>query len=221
MNSLRPARLVLQLACVSALALALAACSRSNVDSLAGPGREIAHDRRAGIELPPPVLVAPTATPCASLTGLGGSVAGTSNVVQFRATRLRIETVGDVTGGTLQAMSSCALGTVPSITIVSGKGTISKGGFNLAFGAMTPAVGEAGALLATDAAGNVLELIWPTIATPTKPGPPIVRLQVVNTSAFSTGDVIRATMQLTARAANGATATFNVSTTGMVVPAIK
>src|ERR1051325_1035332 len=88
-------------------ALGLGACSRSQhiTDSLTGLRADGAasfaaggngHGRGHG-QKPPPPPPGGSANPCVSLTGLGGTVVNASaGIVQFRATRLRIDVTGDV-----------------------------------------------------------------------------------------------------------------------------
>jgi hypothetical protein len=181
-----------------------------------------------GAGAPPPPQV--STDPCASLNGLGGSVlAVAQDIPQFRVDRLRIELTGDVTAGTILTMGPCTEGNSPADQFISGTGsvTLSGSGASVAGGALTfgallaPVPAEAGVVLATDAAGNVLEIIWPALAG-LPPGPPILRLQLATFSGqVQQGTQLDATMTFTARAPDGTTATFTATGTNMVVPALK
>jgi hypothetical protein len=176
---------------------------------------------------------APVSTdPCASLRGLGGNVTVTfASIPQFRVGRLRIELEGDVAAGTILAMGPCTTNNPPADQFISGTGTVTlsgsgasvvPGGGTLTFGPLlSPVPAEPGVVLVIDAAGNVLEIIWPALAG-LPPGPPILRLQLASfTSAVQAGVTLNATMTFTARAPDGTTATFTASGTGMVVPPLK
>ena len=214
----RKTLLALQAATALALVLGLAACSRST-DSLLGPGREGASSNRHGVKpppAPPPVVV----DPCVSATGFGGVAAVSGSVPQFRLGRVRIELVGDVASGTIDKLSKCALGSAPAVSFVSGTGSTSRTG-PLTFGALAvPVPAEAGTVLATDAAGNTLQIIWPAIANGVA-GAPIMRLQLVDNTRFAAGDAISASLSFTFRAPDGTTATITASAANMVVPPLK
>jgi hypothetical protein len=154
------------------------------------------------------------------MTGLGGAAVVTGSVPQFRTGRVRIELVGDVAAGTINKLSKCALGSAPGAAFISGTGSTSRTG-TFTFGTLlAPVPAEAGVLLATDAAGNVLEVIWPAIANGVA-GAPIIRLQLVDNTRFSAGSTISASVSLVARAPNGTTATITASASNMVVPPLK
>jgi hypothetical protein len=89
---------------------------------------------------------------------------------------------------------------------------------NLTFGPLLQVPGEAGVVLATDAAGNVLEIIWPALSG-LGPGQPILRLQLASQGVA--GSTISVSMTFVARAADGTTATFTASASNLVVPALK
>src|SRR5262245_23574149 len=159
------------LAAVALLAaLGIGACSRSGVDSLTAPTHDGATafakgPGQGGAPPPPPPAPPPAADPCVSIAGFGGAVVGgAGSVPQNRAARLRIEIAGDLASGTLAKIAGCSAGLAPTVTFVSGTASASSGGglgVASTFGAFAPGVGEAGVLLATDAGGNVLEIIWP------------------------------------------------------------
>jgi hypothetical protein len=176
---------------------------------------------------PPPV----STDPCASLTGLGGAVvASAADVPQFRIDRLRIEVTGDVTAGTIDAMGPCTSVSPIRDSFISGTGDVHISGSGasgtatgkaLSFGALLTVPGEDGVVLATDAAGNVLEIIWPALAG-LGAGQPILRLQLQSySSAVQAGVSIDADMTFVARAPDGTTATFTVQGRNMVVPPLK
>jgi hypothetical protein len=203
-----------------ALVLGLAACSRSNTDSLVGPGRELASSHRHGVKPPPPGPPPAAVDPCVSATGFGGAAVVTGSVPQFRTGRVRIELVGDVAAGTIDKLAKCALGNTPAVSFVSGTGSTSRTGA-LAFSALAvPVPAEAGTVLATDAAGNTLQIIWPAIANGVV-GPPILRLQLVDNTRFASGDAISANLSLTFRSPDGTTATITASAANMIVPAFR
>ncbi|HMF44831.1 MAG TPA: hypothetical protein VKQ32_29365, partial [Polyangia bacterium] len=201
------------------VALGLGACSRSATDSLTGPaksGGAVAFDH-GGLGNPPPPAPPPAANPCTAIGGLGGAVVGTGAVAQNRLTRLRVEVTGDVAAGTLNKIATCSTSAAPTVSFISG--TASLNGTSFAVGALTVPPGEAGALLATDAAGNTLEIIFPGLAVPAVPGPPIIRVQT--TRGVATGSSVSVRASLVARTANGQTATFTVSASNLVAPALR
>jgi len=206
--------------------LALGACSRAGMtDSLVGPSKTTMTPFAKGQGkggAPPPPAPPPAADPCASLTGFGGAVAvAGASVPQNRIDRLRIEIVGDVAAGTMNTLGSCATGNAPAVSFISGTGSVSgSGGLggSFTFGALAVPPAEGGVVLANDAAGNTLEIIWPALAGGI-PGPPILRLQLV--SSGQAGSTLSVSMSFTARAPNGTTATFTASAANLVIPALK
>ena len=179
--------------------------------------------------VPPPV----STDPCASLNGLGGPVAAVAaSIPQFRVVpRLRIEVVGDVAAGTIEALGPCTASATPAVQFISGTGNVTLSGSGtsvtatggpITFGALlVPVPAEPGVVLNIDASGNVLEIIWPTLAG-LPPGPPILRLQLASfSSAVQTGVSLDANMTFVARAPDGTIATFTVSGRNMVVPALR
>ncbi|HMF44830.1 MAG TPA: hypothetical protein VKQ32_29360 [Polyangia bacterium] len=208
------------------VALGLGSCSRSATDSLTGPathGGAVAFAKGQGKGgAPPPPAPPPVADPCVSIAGFGGAVIGTGSVPQNRIGRLRMEIAGDLAAGTLAKIGGCSTGLAPSVTFISGTASASSGGglsVSSTFGAFAPGVGEAGVLLSTDAAGNVLEIIWPALAVPPVVGPPILRYQLAQ--AGEAGRTVSVNMSFTARTANGATATFTASAANLLIPALK
>ena len=76
-------------------------------------------------------------------------------------------------------------------------------------------------VLATDAAGNVLEIIWPALAG-LGPGQPILRLQLQQYSAaVQAGVRVDADMTFVARAPDGTTPTFTVHASNLLVPPLR
>ena len=151
-----------------------------------------------------------------------------ADIKQFRSTRLRFDLVGDVPLNWINAMGNCAVAGVPTVSFVSGTANVtftgtglpvSVTGAPLSFGPLAvPVPVEAGTVLATDAAGNVLQVVWPLLAG-LPAGPPVLRLNMVQWSpAVATGGLLNATLTFVARGADGSTATFTATGTGMPVP---
>jgi hypothetical protein len=170
-------------------------------------------------------------SPCVSLAGKSSTVvATTAAVVQFRATRLRVEITGDVPAGYINTLGGCVPVAAPTVNFTSGTGSLTRGGAavtathaTLAFGPLLfPGLAlEPGVVIATDAVGNVLEIVWPGLAG-LAPGAPILRLQLAARDAsIRAGDVLATTMTFTATAANGTTATFTANGANMVVPPLR
>ena len=172
-------------------------------------------------------LAVAASDPCQSLINLAGPmVLATQGVPQFRTGRLRIDLTGDVAAGFILAMGPCSTGAAPTASFISGSATVTSGGGSatatgapLAFGPLTvPVPVEAGTVLATDAAGNVLQIIWPLLAG-NPAGPPVIRLNMAAWNpGVHAGSLLDATLSFTARAADGSTATYSISGTGMAVP---
>jgi hypothetical protein len=172
--------LPIQAIAVLAMALSLGACSRAQrvTEPVSGHSRDGAGTQVvAGC----PTLVANTAAAADPFTTEVGSVP------RF-GTRLRIETVGDIAVPTIASMGACAAADIPSINFISGhanvflNGTttsITTTGNRLTFGALLfpGSLIEPGVVVANDAQGNVLEIIWPELAG-TGIGSPIVRVQL-------------------------------------------
>jgi len=174
-------------------------------------------------------LAVAASDPCASVTGLGGdALISSATVPQFRTGRLRIDLVGDVSGRWINAMGGCTASAAPAVSIVSGTGDVILGGASvtsasgpLTFGPLAVPPAEAGTVLATDAAGNVLQIIWPALAG-LPAGPPVMRMNLASWSAaVQTGVSLDATMTFNVRSADGSTATFTAHGTGMIVPTFR
>lgn len=110
-------------------------------------------------------------------------------VVQYRpGNRIRIESVGDLAEWSMDASGPCAASDIPSINYIGGHAnvflhgtttSITQTGGRMTFGQLLfPGAGiEDGVVVANDAAGNVLEIVWPAIAG-VGAGAPIVRVQL-------------------------------------------
>jgi hypothetical protein len=169
--------------------------------------------------------------PCASLTGFGGEMTpGLAEVRQFRPGRMRIEVTADVAPGTLDQLGTCAAKTKPAVTFTSGTGDVLLAGSSrsvtlpggvLHFGALAPIPGETGALAATDALENTLEVIWPRLAG--EPGvPPVVRLQLASwDGAARPGVSLDVVISLEATAPDGTKAAFTVTARRVLLPPLK
>jgi hypothetical protein len=212
------------------VALALGACSKSGVDSIAGPSHDgavaFAKGPGNGGNVPPPPPPAPpppaAADPCVSLTGFSATVVPVlAEIPQNRTNRLRVEITGDVAATTINKLGACSSGLTPAVTFTTARGTVvGSGGINrtVSVTSLLQVPGEPGVLVGTDAAGNVLEIIWPGLAGDV-PGPPILRMQFV--TGAEAGRAVSVTMSFTARTANGATATFSASAANLIVPALR
>jgi hypothetical protein len=170
--------------------------------------------------------------PCpATLAGTGGAlVLSAADVVQFRPSknRLRFEAIGDVAAGTINAVGGCAASETPTVRFTGGTANVFRAGSNtsvtadgkpLAFTALaSPGILiEPGIVLAADAAGDVLEIIWPGLAG-LPPGAPVVRLQLARWSAWiQTGRAIDVRMTLNATGP-GSAASYTISANNVVLP---
>jgi hypothetical protein len=224
---------VLLTAAALVTSVALSSCSRSGVaDSLTGPshggaGALASGPGKGGTPQPPPPpppapAPAPTGDPCTNLTGFGGAITVVAaSVPQNRAARLRIEMEGDVAAGTLLKLGSCSSLAAPTVTFPSGRATVSGAGVSVSetFGAIAQVPGEPGVLVATNANGDILEIIWPTLAVPPVAGPPIIRVQLARSG--QAGSTLSVSAAVTARTANGVTATFTAAASNLLVPALK
>lgn len=163
------------------LALSLGACSRSQqITSPASvSGRDGAGQQAGG--------GCPTLT-ANSLGAADPFITEMAMCASFLPNRMRIETMGDIAGGLLSAAGPCAASDAPSINVLGGhanvtiSGTsqsITTSGNRLTFGALVSPGQfiEPGVVVANDAEGNVLEIIWPALAG-TGIGAPIVRVQL-------------------------------------------
>ena len=80
---------------------------------------------------------------------------------------------------------------------------------------------ELGTVLATDAAGDVLQVIWPAPAG-LPAGPPTLRLNLASWSAAAqAGVALDAGLTFIARGADGSTATFTGHGASMIIPAFR
>ena len=181
----------------------------------------------AGVSRTATIAIA-ASDPCVSVNQLGGTVAVVSGTLpQFRSTRLRTDLVGDVTNNWINAMGNCATAAVPTVGFISGTATATLAGTttsvmpagSLTFGPLTsPIPAEPGTVLATDAVGNVLQVIWPALAG-LPAGPPVLRLNMVQwTAAVQTNVRLDVTLTFVARGADGSLTTFTASGLGMFVP---
>jgi len=174
-------------------------------------------------------LAVAASDPCKSVNNLGGAaVLVSATVPQFRTGRLRIDLDGDVPLGWINAMGPCAISAAPTVSVISGTcnvvlaGTttsVTSAGGPLTFGPLAvPVPVEAGTVLATDAAGNKLQIIWPALAG-LAPGPPRLRINLASWSAaVQTGLALDADFSFVANGADGSTATFTAHGANMVVP---
>ena len=171
--------------------------------------------------------------PCVSVNSLGGAaVIVLATVPQFRTGRLRVDLVGDVPLGWINAMGPCSALTVPAVKFLSGTGdvtlagtttSITGAGTALTFGPLTLPIAppEPGVVLALDAAGNVLQVIWPALAG-LPAGPPVLRMNLVSWSpAVQEGVSLDANMTFNVQGPDGSVATFTARGTNMVVPAFR
>ncbi len=101
---------------------------------------------------------------------------------------MRLETMGDIAGGLINAAGPCASADVPTINVLGGHANVvvhgtsqslTTTGERLTFGALVSPgqFVEPGVILANDAEGNVFEIIWPALAGLGN-GAPIVRVQL-------------------------------------------
>ena len=193
--------------------------------SATNAGGSSAFSAPFGFTTAPPAV---SADPCASLNGLGGSVVSVfASIPQFRVNRLRVEVVGDVTAGTIDALGACVPSPTPAVQFSSGTGIVTLSGSgtpvtttggSITFGPLlVPVIIEPGVVLVIDPTGNVLEIIWPGLAG-LPPGPPILRLQLASYSTavqagvsldhdtVTVGDVIL--LRVRVHAPEGATINF-------------
>jgi hypothetical protein len=171
----------LRAALVLGLALSLGACSRSQqiTSPSSGSGRDGAGQQAGG---GCPTLIGntlATADPFITESALCSS---------FIPGRMRLETSGDIAGGLMNAAGPCAASDAPTINVLGGhanvviNGTaqsVTITGERLTFGALVSPGQfiEPGVVLANDAEGNVLEIIWPAL-NGLGAGAPIVRVQL-------------------------------------------
>jgi len=226
-------------AIVIAAALGLGACSRSpHVSQVAGPGAGTfakgpsgGGGGGGGGVAPPPVLPPPppAVSPCVSLVGMGGTVINQTAILKMAPGRLRMDVTGDVATGAIDLTGACAATDAPAISYVGGTGnavlagstnSITATGLPLAFGALLfpGAALEPGTVLATDAAGNTLQIVWPALAG-LPPGPPTLRLNLASwNTRVRSGRSVDVRMTFTAVAPDASTATFTVAATNLLIP---
>ena len=151
-----------------ALALVLGACGRSGhaTSDLAGPGR---HGAGTQVVAGCPTLVANTLATADAVN------IESASVPQLRLNRLRIMSIGDIAVPTIQSMGPCAAADIPTINFIGGHAnvfvsgstnSITTSGNRLTFGALTFAGNSVapGTVAASDAEGNVLQIVWPQLA---------------------------------------------------------
>jgi hypothetical protein len=182
---LHPHRLLRLAGILAAAALVIGGCSRSGrIDSLSGPGRT---GIRPGVSAGCPTLNGNTLNTADQLNTESGSVP------QFRTGRLRIEVAGDIAVPSIASMGACAAADIPSINFLGGhanvflSGTttsVTTSGNRLTFGPLLfgGANAEPGTVIASDAEGNVLQIIWPDLAG-IGAGSPRFRLQLARWNA--------------------------------------
>ena len=147
-------------------------------------------------------------------------------VVQFRSDRIRIETQGDATEVPINEIGACAATDVPSINFVRGHANVFLSGTNtsvttsglpLTFGPLLfPGTGiEDGVVVAQDAQGNVLEIIWPALAGDAAASP-IMRVELAawNFALVNAGSSLDVVWDVTA-SQDGVETTYKGSCQGM------
>ena len=167
-----------------------------------------------------------------TLAGTSDAIVPTSAlIVQFRANRLRLDLSGDTPAGTVHASGLCATATPAPIQFVGGTANLFRAGTNisvtstaqpLVFGALqVPQTLEPGVVLATDAAGDVLEIVWPALAG-LPPGPPVLRLQLARWNSWVlTGRQVDVSMKFDAIGPDGVAASYTVAADSIVVPSLR
>lgn len=169
--------------------------------------------------------------PCPLTLGAGGAVVSQlASVPRFTAKSLRFEIIGDVAAGTIGLSGPCAASATPAIAFTGGTGNVTIGGVSvtntgraLTFGALLfPGIAlEPGVVVANDAAKNVLEIIWPSLAG-TGTGAPVLRLQLASWSGrVVTGASANVSMQFNATGPDGLPAVFTASAAGLTIPVRK
>ena len=213
-------RIVAPLAAL-AIALGLGACGRAQhvAGAVTGPSRG-----GAGTEVVSgcPSLIANDLNSAFDMNTEVGTCA------QFRANRVRLDVTADATELSLLAMGPCIADDAPTITITSAHSNVFVHGTNksvtttgsrLTFGAVLPvgAAVEPGIILASDALGNVFEIIFPELAG-IGVGSPIVRLQLArwNLALINSNTSLDATFDFVAEQ-NGVKSHFKGHCEGMHV----
>jgi len=182
-----------------------------------------------------PVLSGSAAIPpCPTALSGGGSVTPTdAEIPQFRpGKRLRIEVTGDLASGALNSSGSCCAADAATIHFTGGTANVFQAGTNksvtatggaLTFGTLVfpGMLLEPGVVVGQDAAGNVLELIWPVLSG-NPPGPPVMRFQLVQWNSWvQAGRKVDVSMQFNAIGPDGHAATFTATARNIVVPVAK
>ena len=187
--------------------------------------------RQDGVAVLQEGAASPPACP-PSLAGTDGAVLPVfATIAQFRANRLRLEVAGDLPSGIINATGACAVATPAAIQFVGGSANVFRAGTNISvtstsqpitFGPLTvPPTGEAGVVLNIDAAGNLLEIIWPGMAG-LPPGPPILRFQLGSYSSWvSTGRLVDVSMRFDAAGPDGTVATYTAEAKNVLVPGLR
>lgn len=148
-------------------------------------------------------------------------------VVQYRpGNRIRIESAGDLAEWSIDAAGPCAASDIASINFIGGhanvflSGTttsITQTGGRLTFGQLLfPGAGiEDGIVIASDAAGNVLEIVWPALAG-VGVGAPIIRVQLAawNEALVDANTLLDITWDMTAEQ-DGIQSTFKGHVEGL------
>lgn len=168
-----------------------------------------------------------------TLAGTGDTVITQfANIVQFRPNRLRLEVIGDVPTGTMEASGLCAATESHTILYLGGTGNVFRAGTSqsvtfshkeLTFGPLVfPGIAlEPGVVVAQDVSQNVLEIIWPGLAG-LGVGPPILRLQLSQWDpSVTTGTEIDATMRFDAVGPDGIMASYFARANNVPVPVMK
>jgi len=174
---------------------------------------------------------------CGAALGAGGPIEITpafAAIVQMRPARMRIETVGtSLLGPSLTALGACATTLspttgLPALQFTSGSCNVKINGQsianglspltgNLEFGLIPATALEPGVVVATDALGNVLEIIWPLLAG-TGTGDAIVRIQLAswNSTLFASSATMDISYNFNCSALNAAGQAVNASFFGAV-----
>lgn len=155
-----------------------------------------------------------------------------ASIVQYRLNRLRLEAMGDVPTGTLQAAGLCAASEAPTIQFLGGAANMFRAGTStsvtstgqeLTFGPLLfPGVFlESGVVVAQDIHQNVLEIIWPGLAGLGE-GPPILRLQLSTWNPWvTTGREVDAVLRFDAVGGDGIVGTYVAHVRKVPVPTMK
>ena len=132
-------------------------------------------------------------------------------------------------GNVLNAAGVCSAADAPRVRFTGGTANMFQAGTTKSvtasgqastFGALlSPGLLiEPGVVLANDAVGNVLEIIWPGLAG-APAGAPIIRFQQVSWNSWvQTGRRVDVTMTLNAIGPDGKTAVFTSSAKNVLVP---